>query len=979
MKLVNKQGQFVEVPDEQVPAAFSSGQFGLPGGSVVPIVDRYGNVGGVRAEEAHLAFASGARIAKPEELAEAQLQEKYGGVANAAAAAGEGLARGMTVGLSDPLATGIAKAVGGEKAATKVREHLAGEKEAHKALSTTSEIVGAAAPVLASGGGAGVAEGGLEAASVAREAGSALKAGAQVVGAPARGVAEIGHAAGALTKAVLPTAESVAGKALVKGVSAGVQGATEVALFNVGNQISEDTLGNHDITGEKLLAAAGHGALLGGGLGAVLGSTGELSSHVLGRAAPKLSGVAEEQAFRALNPLRAVTRQAEKVPGGARGIGRTLLDDGLVRAGDTIEDVAERVSSAKQQAGEQVGQVIDKLDVASKVEVPERVEPSEPSFKKPVPKGEFERTATDVKADFENQGPAPLAREPIRIPPPEKPEILDPMEEKAAVRRPAFTDGVPAPANDFVPSPGVLEEGRPFLDTEAGPGPVNDTLPSPIKFEKNAARAATAYESHIKWIKAENLKKLEDYADALVEHEKAVGAEALAKEAKGGLDPVQIVKRIKREVINPLKRLPGYGSEQAELERYTADFLEKTSSEQLSFRRLHEIRAALDDKLKWASNPIQPSPMLEQYRAMRGIVEDELEKAVDKAGKRLGKGFLEEYQAAKLKYQQLAVADRAASDAVSRNLANRAISPSDYASGLAGLIAGSTTGHAVSGGLHGLALGAIHHVIRERGNATAAVLLDKLSALGGIQRAVRQVDQKLERGVAGILSPGERAPLRPRLHSFSHKNDETEKGYHERVEAVHKAVSNPDKHLSAIAASTAGIAPHAPQTSDAFERAALRASLFLANKIPQSHATPASPFTPQIKQPAVSDVDRAKFMRYFDAVHDPTSVLNDMARGRLTSEQVEAVKTVYPELYAEMRQRIADELASAKKPPPYEVRLQLSKLFGIPDPSTTSRFVQNRQGTFQKPQAQNKQPPARPIQQLSQAAGLVGEASHDSR
>jgi len=42
---------------------------------------------------------------------------------------------------------------------------------------------------------------------------------------------------------------------------------------------------------------------------------------------------------------------------------------------------------------------------------------------------------------------------------------------------------------------------------------------------------------------------------------------------------------------------------------------------------------------------------------------------------------------------------------------------------------GGEGGHPLGGGLSGMLMGAAHHQVRQRGNATLAVLLDKLGTL----------------------------------------------------------------------------------------------------------------------------------------------------------------------------------------------------------------------------------------------------------
>jgi len=82
---------------------------------------------------------------------------------------------------------------------------------------------------------------------------------------------------------------------------------------------------------------------------------------------PTAKRIAEEQAVKALqygglSPTK-LTRRLEDLPGGAAAAGRMLIDDGLVKAGDTVEHVAPRL---EQAVGDSGGKLTDILRAAGK-------------------------------------------------------------------------------------------------------------------------------------------------------------------------------------------------------------------------------------------------------------------------------------------------------------------------------------------------------------------------------------------------------------------------------------------------------------------------------------------------------------------------------------------------------------------------------------------------------------------------------------
>lgn len=376
--LVNTQTGAVEpIPDHQAEQAIRSGKYTFAKGSKVAVRNEVGRVGHLDAEEAMAALHRGSvSLATDDQVHTAHLEKKYGGLGGTVAAGAEGAARGLTLGLSDPAAIAAARALGGEESAEKVRTHLREEKEAHPYLSTGAEIAGAAAPVLLSGGAGAAAEG-----AEAVEGGSALVRGIRAAGGLPRAVAGLGRGLerGAATM-LGEGAEGFAARIAQRAIPMGIAGAGEGAAYGVGGAISEDALngGDHELTAEQLLAAAGHGAvfggLVGGGLGAaseVVASGARAAAERAGLALSEREGVqgllrehAEKQAWRSLSPGKAFTEQAEARAGGAQAVGRTLLDEGVLDASTIREsartpaDLLPRVTEAKERIGAQLGEAM---------------------------------------------------------------------------------------------------------------------------------------------------------------------------------------------------------------------------------------------------------------------------------------------------------------------------------------------------------------------------------------------------------------------------------------------------------------------------------------------------------------------------------------------------------------------------------------------------------------------------------------------
>lgn len=204
--------------------------------------------------------------------------------------------------------------------------------------------------------------------------GSRIAAALRGVGVGPRAIGAAGDLAEGLAGRLVGTgAESMAGRAAQAAARIGARGAVEGGLFNVGQQLSEDSLGNHETTAEKLVAAFGHGALFGAAAGGITGALGSAASDGVGALFRKLSqgrgpglmNAAGENAWRALDPLKKYSMKAERTAGGIAEVGKTLIAEGVIPADEALgrsalkaEDLLPRVSAAKERIGAQIGDIL---------------------------------------------------------------------------------------------------------------------------------------------------------------------------------------------------------------------------------------------------------------------------------------------------------------------------------------------------------------------------------------------------------------------------------------------------------------------------------------------------------------------------------------------------------------------------------------------------------------------------------------------
>lgn len=366
MQLIDQQGNQVEVPEEQVPDAFLSGNYGFADAAQrVPVKLGNGEVGTVPAGNFADALKAGALPVSEAEHRAAVVEARYGGLGGGAKALGVGVLRGLSVGLSDAAITAVAP---------EAREALEGLKEAHPYVSGAGEIGGAVLPALLSGG-ASVPE---EAAALGAAEGAgtltrAAEAGRAALGyTPAGLMSRAGLAAdavaGGAAKSILgeAAARSAIGRIATQAVKAGTAGAVETAIFGGGQYVSDSVLHNDPVSIEKLIGAMGHGAiygaLLGGGLGGGGAVASEAAAPLLRKAAPYIDKLAGTQAWKALSPLKKYTQEAEARAGGAANVGRTLLKEGVIpdsaaSAALTPEELLPRIDVALKRKGAELGKI----------------------------------------------------------------------------------------------------------------------------------------------------------------------------------------------------------------------------------------------------------------------------------------------------------------------------------------------------------------------------------------------------------------------------------------------------------------------------------------------------------------------------------------------------------------------------------------------------------------------------------------------
>ncbi len=348
-------GNPMQVSGSEASAKLARGEAFFTQGQKVPVKDDRGHVYELDASKAAQALATNsASVASQEELASAHEARDQNTITKSLEAGAVGVGRGLTLGLFDPAAIEAARVLGGDALADRTREHLLKLKEHHAIASTGGELLGAIAPVIISGGSGAAVEGGAAALEGAEAVKGGLSFGGLLRGAGAipRGAAKVGEFVGeGAAHLVGEGASGLLGRIAQRAIPMAAQAGAEGAIYGAGATISETALGNEELTAEKLLAGAGHGAMLGAIAGGGLGASYELGRaaidkglKIIGKEGLQefLQSVSDNQTIRALG---ANSRDIRNLGGVARS---------TEKAQERIGDIAETVRNYKFEGGQKL-------------------------------------------------------------------------------------------------------------------------------------------------------------------------------------------------------------------------------------------------------------------------------------------------------------------------------------------------------------------------------------------------------------------------------------------------------------------------------------------------------------------------------------------------------------------------------------------------------------------------------------------------
>lgn len=274
-------------------------------------------------------------------------------------------------------------------------------------------------------------------------------------------------------------------------------------------------------------------------------------------------------------------------------------------------------------------------------------------------------------------------------------------------------------------------------------------------------------------------------------------------------------------------------------------------------------------------------------------------------------------------------------------------------------------GAAMGGAFGGAFMGPAGAVIGAAAGVVSAALSRPVSSLRRWDQMLRQrgsVARRASRSITSVRRAVQTGVLEQRLtapkalhvggigYGLGHAATQEEKLEHFRQarDYLLESSANQDDWIDTISVLSSEAGRVDPDLGVEVASALERGRQHLVNWLP---ATPVDPYTNRPTDPSMAEVDA--FEARFVGVNDPLSLLESLADGSISAEQVAAVGEVYPELYAEMAVIVSDIVADAGDKVPYNVRVMLDTFFGLQDETLTPAFVQSMQQQYAQTEQQN--------------------------
>ena len=710
--------------------------------------------------------------------------------------------------------------------------------------------------------------------------------GALVKGARAAEAMAVGKAAAALPAA---KAADVIAKAAVETGGKALGGAIEGMAFGLGQTVSEAALGDPDLTAEKVMANIGYGGLMGGALGATfhVGSIGvkkayEKAKNVYGDLYESLIG---KRVFKPVTEAPPVP--GLEVPGEVPGEAAAPMTEQVFEPGPVTKFAAKVASgfSGKPEA-EILENIANKMDPTKVVLT---------SAEKAAMVKQFTNNVQDLYKSLDSVS----RRVSTKFRPQETATLLEETELYGPLRQlQVMQDDIKAAVAKIDAEPELysknirrkLEMWSERLDKK------------PIESFKNANdvfKEIDLFKSRLdKMSKYE--KRLEAVGNIVEADTISEIVSPLASKLRAGLEMPEIWGEAGARQAAYNNKISQFLRAKKGLERYLMAKVEGISTRPIMevdpvkvntfFNMVNEERSKFRNRA-----------VMNYFKAGRELIE-EIEKTAGKVpSEKLDVNALRQF------------VEKTSDEALkAKTVVEDAFGGFGYFRDLMDA--------ARSGGLTGMAA--------QIGTAFTKpeFIINRLANIESISRKTSQAVEKSSKFIfEKVKPPTKGAGIIIEKETTGQRTER----YKKAIEKLKNLSDVPDSMLNDLDNATRETFEYAPKISQGLQLAAVRATGFLLSKMPQS---PDKGILDEPYEPSQAQI--ITFMRYNDVVNNPLIALQQLEDNYVPRETLETLKTVYPSLYADMKQSIigqlTDKIAGGKVDLPYQKRVVLSQFLEMP-------------------------------------------------
>jgi hypothetical protein len=851
-------------------------------------------------------------------------------------------------------------------------EDQALRQEANPIASGIGTAAGIVAPLIATGGASGAARAGLGAADLLNPIGAVAKLGTRITESALPGVAKV-------TAGLAETSPRIA-NIINRGTAGAVGGAAEGALFGVGQSIDEHALGDPEALGEHLISNVGVNALLGGAMsglfqgigGAIQGrnlgkNLDSLNVNTIDEAMPSTGAIVDPPSFVGVKPtsLDEIKKATDKAK--ASGVSLELpeaavLDDALSRVemehpihplqrGSLNDQMSRDTYRASKELGED-GQALRNFEGLQKRELIQKTDdiinelsPSVAPTTDKIQAGDSLVKAFEATYEPEKKAAGQLVAAAKKL----SGEGFDHLNGVVE----AFTKDNPKIAQMFK----MTDDGLSVVPYDTSMGFTKKTYSSirdavkalrknPQDFEAlfnirkgltNDIDAITNMEtkSEVSSLRRVMMDYIQELVDKSQYPDLREGFRRYAINEKNR-ELLGLQKMLPEEIINKTFR-------NSESVSAAKQILSKDSFNEAVSNWIARAKSEATDNGKFSSN---------KFNTWLKNNEVELKIAFEENPQKLQK------------LKDITTIQRIIPDDAS-------INPSGTAKTLVRLLSEAKTFGEMGSGVSSFIKSKTFDLAKEyaaradierslSGRSSNAINFNKLKEITqkagkAIETTARQVFS--DKGQAALIGLG--------ISLDKKQQKETEK----TMEKIQEITSDPEKLMNALDTNTKELYNFAPATTQAAQKAMIAQFKYLSSKIPK-------PINQKILSPKYvpSKSQIMKFNGYLNTVKQPASVMRGIKHGMVTSDQMETLKVVYPQLLSQMQMAVMEQLSdhlSNDKQIPYRTKLGLSQFLERPlDNSMTQESIamnqMNTQGQMQNDEDGMIKPTSKGMASLSE-------------